>query len=191
VGRYNSRARGYETGRLGRWHADIVERTAALTGTCLPEVGRALDVGCGSGALVRTLERIRPHMTFFGIDPAAEMLARAVGRRENNRSNFLRGYAEALPVRDAVFDVVVTSVSFGHWANQQQGLDECRRVLVEGGPLVLVDVFARWLNLATRRGTRHSAHTKGRTTELLLDRGFTSVEWHDVYGHVVGGLVAR
>jgi ubiquinone/menaquinone biosynthesis C-methylase UbiE len=190
VERYNRRATAYESGALGRWHADIVERTAALTKTVMPETGFLLDVGCGSGALIRSLARDVNGMTFVGVDPAPQMLAAAASHSHHGRAAFARAPAEALPFRDATFDVVVSSVSFGHWPDQPAGLRECRRVLVDGGALVLVDVFARWLNLATRRGDRHSAHTRSRTTELLRASGFETAEWHDVYGRVIAAVVS-
>jgi hypothetical protein len=85
----------------------------------------------------------------------------------------------------------VSSVSFGHWTDQRTGLEECRRVLVERGSLVVVDVFARWLNIVSRRGNRRSAHTRSRTTELLHESGFQSVEWHDIFGRAISAFVAR
>jgi ubiquinone/menaquinone biosynthesis C-methylase UbiE len=191
IGRYDRRAAGYEAGPLGRWHADIVQRTARLTRTVITDAGAVLDLGCGSGALLRSLVRSAPSTAFFGIDPAPQMLAAAVGHSEGIGAAFALARAEALPCRSAAFDVVVSSVSFGHWANQRMGIAECRRILTDGGSLVLVDVFVRWLNLLSRRGNSRSANTRRRTTRLLHECGFASVEWHDVYGHVIGALVAR
>jgi ubiquinone/menaquinone biosynthesis C-methylase UbiE len=156
----------------------------------MPDAGSVLDVGCGSGALLRSLERSAPDITFVGVDPAARMLTAAV-QPKTAHALFARARAEALPWRSATFDVVMSSVSFGHWPDQRAGLGECRRVLVGGGSLVLVDVFARWLNIVSRRGNRTSAHTRSRTTELLHGSGFQSVEWHDVFDHAIGGCVAR
>jgi ubiquinone/menaquinone biosynthesis C-methylase UbiE len=189
VARYNQRASGYEEGLLGRWHRDIVERTAALTSTVLPDGGVALDIGCGSGALVRSLGPTGPK-ALLGVDPSPQMLTVAINHPARGQAVFARAVAEALPCPSATCDVVVSSVSFGHWADQRRGLRECRRVLVEGGSLVLVDVFSRWLNIATRRGNRFSAHTRGRTTTLLRESGFQSTEWHDIYGRVIAAVVA-
>jgi len=191
VSRFERRATGYETGVRGRWHAEIVERTAALTRTVMPDTGRVLDVGCGSGALLRLLARDASDLTFVGVDPASRMLVVAAGQPTIVRSQLARSTAEALPLRAATFDVVVSSVSFGHWPDQRRGLGECRRVLVDGGSLVLVDVFARWLNMMSRRGNRTSANTRSHTTALLHGLGFADVEWHDVDRRVIGALVAR
>ena len=127
VARYDRRATEYEAGVLGRWHADIAERTAALTNAVMPDTGSVLDVGCGSGALLRLLGRHAPRVTFMGVDPAPQMLAVAVSQPERARTTFALAGAEALPYRGATFDVVVSSVSFGHWPDQRTGLNECRR----------------------------------------------------------------
>jgi SAM-dependent methyltransferase len=55
----------------------------------------------------------------------------------------------------ATFDLVVSTTSFDHWADQQAGLAECARVLAPGGCLVLADLFSALLLptlLAGRRG---------------------------------------
>ena len=189
IERYDQRAPGYEEGTLGRWHSEIVQRTAALTSTVLSETGVVLDIGCGSGALLRLLEPCRAK-ALLGVDPSPRMLTVAISHPGRGQAVFAKAVAEALPYPSATCDVVVSSVSFGHWADQMRGLLECRRVLVEGGSLVLVDVFSRWLNVATRRGNRLSAHTKGRTTALLRQAGFHSTEWHGIYGNVIAAVVA-
>jgi ubiquinone/menaquinone biosynthesis C-methylase UbiE len=191
VERYDRRASGYEVGILGRWHADIVQRTAALTATVMPDTGRVLDIGCGTGALLRALESSRPGVVYLGLDPSPRMVTAAIEHPTRGRASFARAVAEALPCPNASCVVVVSSVSFGHWVDQRTGLAECRRVLVEGGSLVLVDVFSRWLNVVTRRGRRDSAHSRNRTATLLREHGFDRAEWHDVYGRVVAAVVAR
>jgi ubiquinone/menaquinone biosynthesis C-methylase UbiE len=189
IERYDQRASDYEEGLRGRWHGDIVQRTAALASTVLPDTGVVLDIGCGSGALLRSLETSGSKV-LLGVDPSPRMLSMAISHPARGQAIFAQAVAEALPCSTATCDVVVSSVSFGHWVDQRRGLRECRRVLVEGGSLVLVDVFSRWLNIATRRGSRLSAHTKGRTTSLLRESGFHSTEWHDVYGRVIAAVVA-
>jgi ubiquinone/menaquinone biosynthesis C-methylase UbiE len=190
VERYDRRASGYEAGLLGRWHDDIVQRTAALARSVLPESAVVLDIGCGSGALLRSLQPGGPKAA-LGVDPAPRMLSAATSHPARGRAVFAQAVAEALPCPSEMCDVVVSSVSFGHWDDQERGLRECRRVLVEGGSLVLVDVFSRWLNVVSRRGSRTSAHTRNRTTTLLHRSGFRSTEWHDIYGRVIAAVVAN
>ena len=41
-----------------------------------------------------------------------------------------QGAAERLPFADASFDLVVSAMSFDHWADQELGLAECAPVLL-------------------------------------------------------------
>lgn len=53
----------------------------------------------------------------------------------SDRLRFQLGAAAQLPYPDGTFDLVVTTTSFDHWADQRTGLHECARVLVPGGHL--------------------------------------------------------
>ena len=50
---FDQRSAGYERGRLGEWHHRIAERTADIALACTPAPVRVLDVGCGTGYLLR------------------------------------------------------------------------------------------------------------------------------------------
>jgi SAM-dependent methyltransferase len=62
---------------------------------------------------------------------------------------FAHGFAEQLPFPAASFDLVLTTMSFHHWADQAKALREVRRVLVPGGVFALADAMLvgplRWL----------------------------------------------
>ena len=104
--------------------------------------GRVLDVGCGTGYLLRCLGRQYPDAErLAGIDAAASMILAAQKSADDARLSFLAGVAEELPYPDESFDLVVSTTSFDHWSDQQKGLAECRRVVTAGGHLVLVDQF--------------------------------------------------
>jgi ubiquinone/menaquinone biosynthesis C-methylase UbiE len=55
VAAFDARAPGYESGWLGRLHHQIADRTADLALTLTPAPRRILDVGCGTGYLLRRL----------------------------------------------------------------------------------------------------------------------------------------
>jgi len=96
---------------------------------------------------------------------AAEVAAR------DERLGFSVGTAEELPYPGTSFDLVVSTTSFDHWADQQAGLRECARVLAPGGRLVLVDLFSPWLIPTLIGGRRGKARTRRRAGRLLSAAG--------------------
>src|ERR1700746_3956615 len=102
-------------------------------------------MGCGTGYLLSPLARRYPHaQQLCGIDAAPQMIATASAFARDDRLNFTVGVAEELGYPDSTFDLIVSTTSFDHWADQQAGLVECARVLRPRGQLVLVDQFSSW-----------------------------------------------
>lgn len=172
-------------------HHDIAERTATLALQTARSPRRVLDVGCGTGYLLRRLARGYPDCERFeGIDAAPSMIEAAEGGTGDARLSFQVGVAEHLPYPDESFDLVVSTTSFDHWSDQQKGLQECRRVLTTGGRLVLVDQFSNWLLPTLAVSRRGKARTKGRADRLLTVAGFHAVAWHDLYASIIKAVTA-
>lgn len=64
----------------------------------------------------------------------------SAARRVRPGLHLIRGTAEALPFPDQSLDMVTTTLSFHHWSDQPEALDEVRRVLRPGGLFALADV---------------------------------------------------
>ena len=158
VAAFGERAHGYDEGWRGRLHHQIADRTADLARTCVPAPRRILDVGCGTGYLLGRLAARAPQAEVLaGIDAAPAMIEVARDAAADDRLRFVAGTAERLPWPTAAFDLVVSTTSFDHWADQRTGLAECARVLAPGGCLVLADLFSVLLLptlLAGRRARR-------------------------------------
>jgi len=187
---FEARAPGYDQGWLGRLHHEIAEGTARLAATLVPEARRVLDVGCGTGYLLRLLAvRLPDAGDLAGIDAAPSMIATATDAGHDERIRLAVGVAEALPYPDGSFDLVVSTTSFDHWADQLAGLRQCARVLVPGGRLVLVDQLSPLLlpTLVWRRG---KARTPRRAERLLRAAGFESLAWHRVYAGIINAVTA-
>lgn len=191
VGAYDDRAPGYEHGWLGRLHHTISERTAALATATVAAPQRVLDVGCGTGYLLRSLARHYPEAEeLAGIDAAPNMIETARGLADDQRLSFASGVAEQLPYPDASIDLVVSSTSFDHWSDQHAGLRECARVLRSGGHLVLVDQFSPMLLPTVATTRRGKARTRRRAGRLLLRAGFERPRWHRVHALIINAAVA-
>ena len=92
---------------------------------------------------------------------------------EAARVQFVQAFAEQLPFPDASFDLVVTSMSCHHWADQQKALREARRVLSPGGAFVLADLFAMGPAAIFLAGSRWGHfNSPAALTEMLRDAGF-------------------
>jgi SAM-dependent methyltransferase len=95
----------------------------------------------------------------------------------------VRATVGALPFADATFDLVVSTVSFHHWASQGAGLAEVGRVLAPGGTFVLADLHAVgylrvFYALARRRGRMH---TRVELAEMLAAVGLDVQGWAPVF----------
>jgi ubiquinone/menaquinone biosynthesis C-methylase UbiE len=186
VAAFEARASTYEHGWRGRLHHEITDRTANLVLSVAADPLLVLDVGCGTGYLLRRLATsYRSGRALFGVDPAPSMIEEARRGTDDERLRFLPAVAEQLPFRDRSFDLVVSTTSFDHWSDQLAGLRECARVLVPGGRLVLVDQFSWWLAPTLLAGRRGKARTKRRVTRLLVAAGFSTLAWHDLYALII------
>jgi len=191
VGAFNDRAAGYDLGSRGRLHHEIADRSASLAVATVATPRRVLDLGCGTGYLLRTLAVRYPDAEqLVGIDAAPEMVRKAAAGARDDRLTFAVGVAEHLGYTDGTFDLIVSTTSFDHWSDQLAGLSECARVLRPGGHLVLVDQFSWWLIPTTLTSRRGKARTRRRATRLLLSAGFCSPRWHRLYAVIINAVTA-
>ena len=118
----------------------------------LPEGGKGLDVGCGSGALAIACAKRNPTAAFIGIDrwgkeyasfnkPLCENNAKAEGV---SNISFERGDATHLDFPDESFDAVVSNYVYHNIPGDRQAyLLETLRVLKKGGMFAIHDIFSK------------------------------------------------
>jgi len=94
---------------------------------------RILDLGAGPGLLTCRLAQRLPEVEVYGVDPSPYMLRRAVETAERmgvGNVRFELGSSRVLP--DLSFDIVYSVLSFHHWAQQAQALDQVYTHLSDG-----------------------------------------------------------
>jgi SAM-dependent methyltransferase len=114
--------------------------------------GKALDIGCGNGALTNRLALKYPAAQVTGIDywgerweyskAACETNARAEG--VGGRVVFQKASASKLPFADEYFDAAVSNLCFHEVAdskNKREVIREALRVVKKGGKFAFQDLF--------------------------------------------------
>lgn len=106
---------------------------------------RVLDVGCGSGAVTRTLaQKVAPSGHAIGVDTSSALLNVARELAEKAGLGYVielkEGDCRALPFPDAAFDVVVAATTLSHVPDVGRALSELVRVTRPGGRVGVFDV---------------------------------------------------
>jgi SAM-dependent methyltransferase len=147
-------ASGYATARP--WlHPEVFALARRIAGIDAA-VGRALDVGCGTGLSSVALLSLAREVV--GTDASLEMLRRA---RRAGGVRYAAATGESLPFRDGAFDLIVACGSID-WIDRARFLPRAAALLGPGGWLVSLDFgdagrspdlpgLARWYEAAFLR----------------------------------------
>ena len=121
---------GYEQ-LMGRWSIRLAPLYTSFAR--LRDVGRILDVGCGTGALVKTIADSTKEAQIFGVDPAQSFIDYARTRFSDPRIAFQVGDAMQLPFPAAHFDQTLSLLVMMFVPAPEQAASEMRRVTRPGG----------------------------------------------------------
>lgn len=109
----------------------------------LKQSERLLDVGCGTGSLLKVAKRKFPTVSMVGIDIDQKVLNIAGNKfqKEGLDIDLIKTGAEKLPFKTASFDAIVSTLIFHHlpYEIKRQALKEIHRVLKPNGRFLLVD----------------------------------------------------
>jgi arsenite methyltransferase len=157
---YASRLLGYDAQELAKIPRTASDRFAGVGNPIsIAEIypgAIVLDHACGAGMdLLLAARRVGPTGRVIGIDMTPEMLERARAAAEEagleDRVELHLGMMEALPVKDASVDFVISNGVVNLSPDKVKVFAEIARVLRPGGRLMLADVIvARELSLDAR-----------------------------------------
>jgi ubiquinone/menaquinone biosynthesis C-methylase UbiE len=165
----------------------------------------AIDVGCGSGAVTRTIASITAGEV-KGLDMSLQRLsfARELAERYGKRVQFLQGTAEQIPLDDDIFDFCWCRFMFEYQLDPMQALQEMVRIAKPGGLVAVADLdgqmtafypqpdpirsqFTRALQLLSRTG--FDAEVGRKLYSMFLRAGLRRVRVHVLpYQIYCGGL---
>ena len=149
-----------------------------------------LEIGCGTGSLTARLAHALPDASVTGLDPDADVLARARAKATASGTHWQEGTATQLPMPDQSVDRVVASLVLHHLTDTEKrsALAEAYRVVLPGGRLHVADwgapqdtlMKAAFLALRTLDGfERTRAHARGELPDLIAQAGFSDVRVRD------------
>ena len=173
---YASLASTYED----RWAHYVAATTARTLAHLAMQPGETLvDLGCGTGVLLRQAGAGPVAPSLIGVDVSLPMLRSALSRLDR-RASLIVADACALPLDRSSIDAVVSVSSFHYWPDPIGGLREIHQVLRPQGRLVITDwcddfvackLLDRWLRLTHR--AYHRIYGARECTTLLAQAGFT------------------
>jgi SAM-dependent methyltransferase len=115
-----------------RFRPEYPPELPAFLAAIAPDVGLAVDVGCGNGQLTHLLAK---HFTeVVGIDPSADQIAHASPKKG---VRYQCAPAENLPLADSSASLI-TAAQAAHWFDLPAFYEEARRIAIPGGILALI-----------------------------------------------------
>jgi ubiquinone/menaquinone biosynthesis C-methylase UbiE len=190
VQRFHKWSRTYERSLGQRFFFDPVHRGVLdLVSTLLDgrAVAQVLDIGCGTGRLLRRAAQRWPTARLVGVDPAEGMVEKA--RSLTPHAICLVGKGEQLPLADSVADIAFSTISFHHWGDQAAGVREVARVLRSGGLFCLADIA--FPSVAAALIPQRRVHTRGEMRRLFEQAGLAVVAQKGLRGGAVLATVGR
>lgn len=138
-----------------RKHLDVLTELADPAGK------RALDIGCGDGALLRALAK-RGLREGVGLEPSPQQLERVRSEPEIEGLRFVAGVGESLDFADCSFELVMFFNSLHHLPlnAMDRALAEAARVMTDDGLLYIAEPLAEGPHFELVRPVDDETHVR-------------------------------
>ena len=148
-----------------------------------------LDVGCGTGALLKKLSDTCT-LIGFGVDIEKNMVE--VAKMKYPHMDFQISRCDNLQFSNSSFDIIVSCMAYHHFDNKEGFAREASRLLKQDGILYIADPRFPWLIRKTLNGFLRLIHINGEfinsaeTAARFSDYGLECVGFaYDGYAQVV------
>jgi ubiquinone/menaquinone biosynthesis C-methylase UbiE len=142
-----------------------------------------LDVGCGEGGYCRRLHDLGANVT--GIDGSARLIETAVQRSGDAGHYLVRNANNLHGLADAVFDIVLATMSLMDVEDYSGSVSEVHRVLRPGGRFLMSITHPCF----SSHGSKWKRHDDGHFEHYQVDRYFDRQAWEeyvtDKFSHAV------
>ena len=131
---FGKRASKYDDGIEGKLSSRFYR--LLLEQVKLPPGAKVLDVGCGTGAMLRRMADTC-QINGYGIDMSEKMLEEAKRKCPEMIIQYSR--CEQTPFDDSTFDILTACLAYHHFSDRQGFAKEAARILKPGGSLYIAD----------------------------------------------------
>lgn len=146
----------------------------------------ALDLGCGTGEMIKQILQLDSRKELYGLDISEEMLLVAKNKLPD-QVKLLLGDSESLPFQDNTFDVVYCNDSFHHYPAPRNVLREVHRVLKPGGTFLMGDCWQPYIGRVIMNF--YMRHSKEGDVKIYSEAEMVSMlseYFHDVSWERIG-----
>lgn len=133
AGQYNLANHWMTWGQDEKWRSEVIDRAQ------IPQNGKLLDIGTGTGKLAMEAGQRDKSVFVVGADITREMMRVGQSRNLAEKITWLNSDALDLPFTSECFDAVVSGYLLRNVIDAKRALDEQYRVLKSDGIIVCLD----------------------------------------------------
>jgi len=170
------RLKEVEDFHLESYEKDFLKKL--LCDVSLSKCERILEIGCGSGKLVRALAHFCPEASVTGIDPYLKEWWET-GEKSGANWQIRIGDGEDIKYPADTFDLIISVAAFEHIPSPEKCLEEIKRVLKPEG--VFMTTFAPiWSGIVGH----HCEHWIADTVSVIPPWGHLYLSYEEMFRHL-------